>query len=267
MVPNRELDSLFSMSSKRLQTKRLITDLLRDSTPAQLSDNLLARPAREVINPLFSCLCHPQELVRWRAVTGFGVIVPTIADRKPEEARVIIRRFLWMLNDESGGIGWGVPQALAEVLAGSALLAREYLHMLVSYTLDDGPELFQHGNFLENEILQEGVLWGVCRVAPLYPDKLLDLGIATSCGGYLSSGRSVIRGLACRLSGLLGLDRYRIPLVGLTDDQAELRLYEAGVMRDYRVMELAAEALQALGEGQRSGSPGGNGETGSPPRQ
>ncbi|MBE0582682.1 MAG: HEAT repeat domain-containing protein [Desulfofustis sp.] len=255
------------MSSRRLQTKRIITDLLRDSTPAQLSGNLLAWPAREVINPLFSCLCHPEELVRWRAVTGFGVIVPTIADQDLEEARVLIRRFLWMLNDESGGIGWGVPQALAEVLAGSALLAREYLHMLVSYTLDDGPELFQHGNFLENEILQEGVLWGICRVAPLYPDQLLELGMATNCGGYFSSARSAIRGLACRLSGLLDLARYRTQLLGLTGDQAELRLYEAAVMHDCRVMDLAREALRGLGEDQRSGSPGGNGATGSPPRQ
>lgn len=255
------------MSSQRLQKKRIVTDLLRSSSPAELADKLRALSPRDVINPLFSCLCHPEELVRWRAVTGFGIVVPAITERDPEEGRVIMRRFIWMLNDESGGIGWGAPEAMAEVMAASQLLADEYLHMLVSYTLDDGPELFQHGNFLEHDILQEGVLWGICRVAPLYPDQVLALGVADKCGGYFPSERSGIRGLTCRLSGLLALSRYRRQLVELTADQAVVRIYEDGVLREYRVADLAEQALRAIDRDQGPSRPDGSGATGSPPRQ
>jgi len=255
------------MSSRRLQTKRIITDLLRSSSPAALPGKLRALPPRDVVSPLFSCLCHPEEMVRWRAVTGFGIVVPAIADRDPEEGRVIMRRFLWMLNDESGGIGWGVPEAMAEVMTGSRLLAAEYLHMLVSYTLDDGAELFQHGNFLEHEILQEGVLWGLCRVAPFYPEQLLELGVADTCAVYFASERSGIRGLICRLCGLLGLIGYRRQLEELRDDRTAVRLYEDGTMREYRVADLAEQALRKIGRDQDPSRPGGNGATGSPPRQ
>ncbi len=255
------------MSSRRLQTRRIITESLRTSSPAELPGHLSALPSRDVLNSLFSCLCHPEEMVRWRAVTGFGIVVPAIADRDPEEGRVIMRRFLWMLNDESGGIGWGVPEAMAEVMAGNRLLAGEYLHMLVSYTQDDGPESLQHGNFLEHEILQEGVLWGMCRVAPLYPEHLLKLGVADSCAVYFASERSGVRGLVCRLSGLLGLSLYRRRLVELRADRAAVRLYEDGMMRECRVADLADQALQAIEGDQEVSRPGGSGATGSPPRQ
>eukprot|EP00362_Geleiidae_sp_MMETSP1317_P000447 CAMPEP_0201284794 /NCGR_PEP_ID=MMETSP1317-20130820/84991_1 /ASSEMBLY_ACC=CAM_ASM_000770 /TAXON_ID=187299 /ORGANISM="Undescribed Undescribed, Strain Undescribed" /LENGTH=71 /DNA_ID=CAMNT_0047606373 /DNA_START=1077 /DNA_END=1289 /DNA_ORIENTATION=- len=70
-----------------------------------------------------------------------------------EEARIVMRRMLWSMNDESGGIGWGVPEAMAEVMTCNKGLAEEYIHMLISYMREDGEELFQDGNFLEHESL------------------------------------------------------------------------------------------------------------------
>ena len=40
----------------------------------------------------------------------------------------------------------------------------EYIHMLVSYIREDGPEAFQDGNFIELPLLQRGVLWGIGRL-------------------------------------------------------------------------------------------------------
>jgi hypothetical protein len=163
-----------------------------------------------------------------------------------EKARTVMRRFLWMLNDESGGIGWGVPEAMAEVMFHSRPLADEYLHMLVSYTMDDGPELFQDGNFLELELLQEGVLWGLCRVAPLYETELIGLGLDDNIEVYLLSENATVKGLACRLAGLLILTKYQSLLEPAREDHRSVRIYQRGAFLDSSVAELAESAIQSF---------------------
>ena len=166
-----------------------------------------------------------------------------MADDEIDEARTVMRRFLWMLNDESGGIGWGVPEAMAEVMFHSPALAAEYLHMLVSYTMDDGPELFQDGNFLELDLLQEGVLWGLCRVAPRYRIELIELGLENNLEVYLFADNTAVKGLACRLAGLLGSKKYTPLLKPACDNHKPVRLYQHGTFLPTTVAELAEQAL------------------------
>jgi len=96
-----------------------------------------------VINPLFSFLYNNDEQVRWRTVTAFGAVVAKLADEDMEAARIIMRRLMWNLNDESGGIGWGSPEAMGETLARHEGLAKEYARILLSYARQDG-------NYLEH---------------------------------------------------------------------------------------------------------------------
>lgn len=226
----------------RLKLKRHVIQLLQQDDLEEIRRQLLELREKNLLNPLFSCLCNTDERVRWHAVSGFGFIVPRIAEQDLEQARTVMRRFLWMLNDESGGIGWGVPEAMAEVMNHSRPLAGEYLHMLVSYTVDDGPELFQDGNFLEMDLMQEGVLWGLCRVAPGYRDELLELGVSDGLSVYFQSSKAHVRGLACRLSGLLGLNTYREQLVDLLEDPGAVRIYHQGRFQETTVGELARSA-------------------------
>lgn len=230
----------------RRTCKAYLISLLGSRDLDEILAELPSVPPKYLINGLFSCLCHPEEKVRWHAVSCFGAVVPAIGATDMEGARTIMRRFLWMLNDESGGIGWGVPEAMAEVMVHSSRLADEYLHMLVSYTMDDGPELFQDGNFLELELLQEGVLWGLCRLAPVYRDKLLDLRLGDNIGIYLVSKNHAVKGLACSLAGLLGLSAYLSDISGAGSDMSPVRLYENGVIRELTVAELAQAALEQL---------------------
>ncbi len=230
----------------RLELKKRVIELLRRNSLAELKDELQALPETGLLNALFSCLCHPEELVRWHAVSSFGFVVPVIAEHDLEQARTVMRRFLWMLNDESGGIGWGVPEAMAEVMYYSRPLGREYLHMLVSYTKDDGPELFQDGNFLELDMMQEAVLWGLCRVAPVYPDQLADHNLDANLDVYFLSPSARIKGLVCRLAGVLKLQRRRGDLLAARDDYRALRFYEQGDFICSSVAEQARAALQKL---------------------
>ena len=230
----------------RLKLKNHVIGLLQSKDLDTIFSEISSLPPKNLINALFSCLCHPQELVRWHAVSAFGFVVPAIAVDDIEEARVIMRRFLWMLNDESGGIGWGVPEAMAEVMCHSRPLTREDLHMLVSYTLDDGPAMFQDGNFLELDLLQEGVLWGLCRVAPNYKVELLDHGLDENIDVYFGSPNSSVKGLACRLAGLLILKKHRSSISAALGDLRPVRIYHEGQFFETRVAELAEAALKVI---------------------
>ena len=54
-----------------------------------------------------------------------GAVVAHLAEKDMESARVVMRRLMCSLNDESGGIGWGAPEAMGEIIASHEGLASE----------------------------------------------------------------------------------------------------------------------------------------------
>ncbi len=194
-------------------------------------------PARKAVNPFFSFLYNSDELVKYRAVTALGLIVANLAKQDLESARVVMRRFIWNLNDESGGIGWGSPEAMAEIMARSEPLAEEYATLLVSYMTPDM-------NFLEHPILQRGLLWGIGRLAHARPgflqqtDRLLLI--------FLQSKDPFHRGLAAWALGAIG-DRPVIKLLEpMIGDRFLLRIYNGFQIVDRTVGELVTEAIARI---------------------
>jgi len=217
--------------------KGKIFELLK-STDFDLALEELSRlPPRQVINPLFSFLHNSDENIKWAAITAIGAIVAKLADEDMEGARVIIRRLMWNLNDESGGIGWGSPEAMGEILARHEGLAREYVHILLSYTKNGG-------NYLEHDILQRGLLWGIGRLCQVRPE--LVKGAASHLTAYLNSKDAAIRGLSAWVMGLLGIEEARSGLDLLTEDEADLPVYIGRRGIKCQVKGLAKEALERL---------------------
>ncbi len=233
---------------KRQQLKRHVVSLLGKDDLTQTREQLILFDPKSLINPLVSCLCHVNEIVRWHCVSVLGEVVNAIGNDEMENGRIVMRRFLWMLNDESGGIGWGVPEAMSESMYHNTILAEEYMHMLVSYSIDDGPELFQDGNFIELPLLQHGVLWGLCRLAEKYKTQLIDRSVGENIGFYLKSKDGQVRGLACLLCGLLQHSEYTRQLYSLVNDTNEVRLYADEEIREYTVGHLASGALSRIGD-------------------
>ncbi len=231
---------------KRRQLKHHVVALLQNETLTAVHKRLSACDQKSLINPLISCLCHTDEKVRWHSVSALGPVISAIAAQEFESARLVMRRFLWMLNDESGGIGWGVPEALSEAMYHNDRLAAEYMHMLVSYARGDGPELFQDGNFIELPLLQRGVLWGLCRLAEKYREQLVKKEAHENIGFYLSSEDAQVRGTASLLCGMLGRHEFTSFLQLLSEDPETVRIYRDGQMENYSVGRLALAALSAL---------------------
>lgn len=203
-------------------------------------------PEKDLVNPLFSALSRPDERVRWHAITVFGQVVPRLADQDMEAARIVMRRFLWSLNDESGGIGWGAPEAMAEIMLHHNPLAEEYLHMLLSYLHPDGPLDHQDGNFLELPSLQCGLLWGIGRLASRLAPKLVSRGVVADLLPYLQSENGAVRGLAVWALGRLRAVGLRDALLPLATDTSQVRLYQQGEVHLLSVAELVKDALAQI---------------------
>jgi hypothetical protein len=124
---------------------------------------------RKLVNALFSFLCSTDKKIKERAVIAMGEVVSKIAESDLESARIIMRRLMLNLNDESGGIGWGAPEAMGEIMARNEKLAEEYHKILISYTLGGGNEL-------DFEELQKDVIAGLRRLARDRPALVKDVG-------------------------------------------------------------------------------------------
>lgn len=161
------------MVTQRRTAKKQILSLLERPSLSEIFDGLEAYPLKVIANPLFSAICSSNEQIRWNGVFAFGFFASKLAVIDLEQVRIVMRRFLWSLNDESGGIGWGAPESMAEIMYQLQPMRDEYLHMLLSYIQEDGGELCQDGNFIELPQLQRGVLWGIMRLSEKYPDEIL----------------------------------------------------------------------------------------------
>ena len=223
------------MSFRQLK-KEVFKLLTRDDFSNSLVQ-LSRLPERQVVNPLFSFFYHADEIVRWHAVSAMGVITAGLADKNMESARIIMRRLMWNLNDESGGIGWGSPEAMGDIMARSDRMAREFSNILISYVLP-------HGNFLEHGILQRGLLWGLLRLSKANPG--LTYGAAPFVRPFLTSKDPFHRGLAICFAETVG-DADAIPcLESLIRDNTLISLYIDFRMTSYKLDDLAASAMATI---------------------
>ena len=215
----------------KIEIKKL---LLQEDFQRGLAE-VAAMPARKAVNPLFSFLCSGDDILKWRSVTAMGEVVSRLAETDTESARVIMRRLMWHLNDESGGIGWGCPEAMGEIMACNEKLAEEFWCILISYVQPEG-------NFLEHPTLQRGLLWGIGRLAYARPQLLKDR--AAYLLPFMQADDPNLRGLAAWAAGALRNQDTKTLLKKLTADTADVNIYLDRQLMSCSVAELATTALK-----------------------
>lgn len=214
--------------------RQRVGDMLRSESFHERLKDWETLPGRQAINPLLAKLFDPDERITWRAVTAIGVVMSHLADQDMESARNVMRRLIWSLNDESGGIGWGSAEAMGEIMARHERLAAEYACILVSYIRPDC-------NPLENGPLERGVLWGIGRLAQARP-QLVE-ACASHLMPYLRSDDAIHRGMA------LWALHFVVPGLSpevwrpLLEDPTEIALYENGALHRCRVADLAGRFM------------------------
>ena len=219
------------------QLKKKILELLDSDDFEKNLDEICQYPARKAVNPLFSFFYNTNELIKWRAITAMGAVVSNLAEQDMESARVVMRRLIWNLNDESGGIGWGSPEAMGEIMARHLRLAEEYAFLLVSY-------VNEQGNYMEHPILQRGVLWGLGRLAHSRPELVNPA--APFLLPFMRSQDAIHRGLAVWTVGVLDSELTKPLLQYLSNDNAIIKIFIDMNLIEYTVGQLALEALSKL---------------------
>ncbi|RJP27516.1 MAG: hypothetical protein C4527_13040 [Candidatus Omnitrophota bacterium] len=119
----------------------------------------LASTRKIILSKLLSFTFNPDEEIRWKAVDALQIAVGIWIKKDVKAVREFCRRLFWMLNDESGNMGWFAPQAIGAVLAGNHEKLANFFPMLISVL--DGDE--------RPEIVK-GVLWALGHIGPIHDD-------------------------------------------------------------------------------------------------
>jgi HEAT repeat protein len=157
----------------------------------------------KVINGLIGLLTDANEFTKWRAVKALGQVTARLFSEDPERVKTVLRQLIWNLNEESGGIGWGMPEALGEILASIPALQDEYLCLLVAYVSEGGC-------FIENEAIQKGVIWGLGRIGKL--DEASKARAVPFLLKALKNSDPEMQGIAAWAVGEMGI-REAVPLL------------------------------------------------------
>lgn len=220
------------------RVKSRVLSLLAEADWRDKLQPMLDAPAK-LVCPLFSSLLNPDPLVRWHGVSAFGVVVPSLAAAQMERARVVMRRLIWNLNEESGGIGWGCPEAMAEVLATHGRLGEEFHKVFLSYIHhSEGPD-----NYIDHEPLRAGAFWGVARLAQARPD-LAGAALPDLKRALQSESDPQILGFACLALGLVGARGVREAIERYRDLPDRLEIYWDGELRQTTLGAMARWSLE-----------------------
>ncbi len=211
--------------------KKEVGKILLESNKELALERLTQIPDEQLVGHLFSHFYNKNELIKFRSTTAMGFLGSRTANKNIEKARIIVRRIMWNLNDESGGIGWGSPEAMGQILCQSPEIALEFKSILFSY-LD--PE----GNYIEHEMLQRGVIWGIGSYLESSPNDLTEK-TKSLLFGYLHSPDLIKRGYAIRaLINANSFDCSLVPENIITDSQ-QIDIYNGWNFIKTRISDIA----------------------------
>lgn len=141
----------------------LETEIWREAVPK------LGLAPMALINACLACL--PQgspTTAKAASIIGEEIAALALNPLTMEQARLFMRRLMWHMNEESGNIGWGIPEAFGEILAASPAMADEYHRVLISYIWETG----RNDNFCDQTELRRSCHQSVLRLLEVRPDLL-----------------------------------------------------------------------------------------------
>lgn len=192
----------------------------------------LPHSRRRTLGLLISLSYDKKDVISWRAMEAIGVITAEIAMEDPGHVRNTVGRLLWMMRDESGGIGWSVPEILGEIVRNNPELCADIAPIIAT--------------FHEEKMLNAGVLWAIGRTGKINAEFVdYAVPIVISC---LESPEVVLRGYAAFACGQLSALTAVNELEKLNGDSGIVPFYEEGELKEKSVGEIATEAIEKVKE-------------------
>ncbi len=211
-----------------LPIKKNITELLKKQSYQELSD--INASHYKKANILISLSYNKETELSWRAIEAIGIMSKQIAESDTETVRNIVGRLLWMLRDESGGIGWSAPEMLGEIVKNNPELCADIAPIILSFHYE--------------QMLTAGTLRATGRIGKI-DEEMIAYAIPIILP-YLNSTDNSIRGYAVYALGELGAIGSKFLLEGLAGDNGKLLFYDEGCLKEISVGEMASQALTRL---------------------
>ena len=147
-----------SVNSPDLKTLR---QWLLDTNYAPILE--IAETRKNILSQLTALSYEEDATISDNAIEASGLAARIIAGREPEYVRNYLLRLFWLVNDESGGIGWRAPELIGEILHHCPHFS-QFFPMLISLLdleKEDAPRF------------RAGTLWAIGRVAQAARDAML----------------------------------------------------------------------------------------------
>ena len=218
-----------------MPTKRDVERILENRDWKQLY--VWAEENKGLYRQLMARIYVKDGIVFWRAVEALGVVAHYIEQKERNYALELVRRYFWMLNEESGGTAWNASEAIGSLVAHCPETCGQFNWML--------------SGLLEDESLRDGALWGLVQLAQVAP-HMVD-PIEERIRPFLESTESLARGLAALIYALVRTPpdefalyrkegpKWTIPKEleeSLEKDQSLLEIYQDGELKSYHVQDL-----------------------------
>lgn len=101
-----------------------------------------------------------ETLAGWRAIKAVGLASRELVRRDYEFLRETVRKLLWSLTDESGGIGWSAPEILGEIVSADPKKFSDIIPLIA--------QVYE----VEEEVFRPGVVYALARIAETAPEQV-----------------------------------------------------------------------------------------------
>jgi len=123
----------------------------------------LALQSRKVFSVLVRLTYDKTTLISWRAIRAIGHVSSMYVKNNYDFLRDAIRKLLWSLSDESGGIGWSAPEILGEIVAADPEKMSDVIPLIA--------EIFT----IEEQVFRPGVFYALKRISEVHPESIVPL--------------------------------------------------------------------------------------------
>jgi HEAT repeat protein len=210
--------------------KRTLRVLLEEERYGRIAE--LAGESNRVLGLLTSLTFDADPLVAWRAVRALGLAAARIADDRPAVVREHLRRLHWLLSEESGGICWRAPEAMAEIVHRRPMLFADWVPIIAHLILETAEEDLAH--------FRPGMLWAVGRLGPLTAG---DADVEPVVVAALDHPDPQVRGVAVWTLAQLGRTEVLARRPELRSDEGGVTFFEEGILRHTTVARVLEGAL------------------------
>ena len=140
----------------QLETKKFILHSLESNDLDAVVSFI--RENRKALSLLIRMAYDKETLVGWRAIKAVGRVAKALGKTHSEYLRITMRKLLWSLSDESGGIGWAAPELLGEIVSSDPEGFVDIVPLIA--------EVYD----IEEQTFRPGVVYALARVAEVSPE-------------------------------------------------------------------------------------------------